>query len=83
MRSEIALTLQHVLKLHTVGNLLNAWRNQRNHRSIEDVFESPQQARHAVATCTAWLGTSTVADANPVTAWWSGDEAGIEKVARC
>jgi hypothetical protein len=31
MRSEIALPLQHVLKLHTVGNLLTAWRNPKNH----------------------------------------------------
>ena len=41
MRSEIALPLQHVLKLPTVGSLLNAWRNPKNHRSIEQVFDSP------------------------------------------
>ncbi len=73
MRSEIALTLQHVLKLHTVGSLLNAWRNPKNHRSIEQVFDSPQQARHAVAVCAAWLGVHTVAAPNPVSEWWPSD----------
>src|SRR5688572_2878633 len=70
MRSEIALPLQHVLKLPTVGSLLNAWRNPRNHRSIEQVFDSPQQARHAVAVCAAWLGVQTLASPECVPAWW-------------
>ena len=75
MRSEIALPLQHVLKLHTVGSLLNAWRNPKNHASIEQVFESPQQARHAVATCAAWLGIRTLAQADVVKAWWIDERA--------
>ena len=70
MRSEIALTLQHVLKLHTVGSLLRAWRNPKNHAGIEQVFDSPQQARHAVATCAAWLGIRTLAQPEAVMAWW-------------
>jgi hypothetical protein len=70
MRSEIALPLQHVLKLHTVGSLLGAWRNPKNHASIEQVFDSPQQARHAVATCAAWLGIRTLAQAHVEKAWW-------------
>ena len=74
MRSEIALPLQHVLKLPTVGSLLNAWRNPKNHRSIEQVFDSPQQARHAVAVCAAWLGVQTLASPGSVPAWWAGDE---------
>jgi hypothetical protein len=74
MRSEIALPLQHVLKLHTVGNLLTAWRNPKNHKSIEQVFDSPRQARHAVATCAAWLGVRTLAQADVVSPWWVGDD---------
>ena len=75
MRSEIALPLQHVLHLHTVGSLLNAWRNPRNHKSIEQVFDSPQQARHAIATCAAWLGVKTLATPNSnVSAWWHHEE---------
>lgn len=78
MRAEIALPLQHVLQLYTVGAFLGAWRDPRNQRSIEQVFDSPQQARHAVATCAGWLG---VADASgtvsQVTSWWAGDEVGM------
>jgi hypothetical protein len=77
MRSEIALPLQHVLKLPTVGCLLNAWRNPKNHRSIEQVFDSPQQARHAVATCAAWLGVQTLASPAAVPAWWNGDQEDV------
>ena len=75
MRSEIALPLQHVLKLHTVGSFLIAWRNPKNHRSIEQVFDTPQQARHAVAVCAAWLGVQTLASppAAAAAAWWIGD----------
>jgi hypothetical protein len=74
MRSEIALPLQHVLKLYSVGSLLNAWRNPKNHRSIEQVFDTPQQARHAIAVCAAWLGVQTLATPNPVPAWWVRDD---------
>ena len=73
MRSEIALPLQHVLKLHTVGSLLNAWRNPKNHKSIEQVFDTPQQARHAIAVCAAWLGVQTLAAPEVVPAWWVGE----------
>jgi hypothetical protein len=74
MRPEIALPLQHVLKLYTVGSLLKAWRNPKNHRSIEQVFDTPEQARHAVATCAHWLGINTLAHHEVVPAWWSGTE---------
>jgi hypothetical protein len=74
MRSEIALPLQHVLRLYTVGHLLNAWRNPKNQRSIEQVFDSAQQARHAIAVCAAWLGVQGHALATPVPAWWHRDD---------
>lgn len=85
MRPEIALPLQHVLKLYTVGNLLSAWRSPKNQRSIEQVFDSPQQARHALAVCTAWLGFETPAIATPVKAWWLHEAAlpGAMKNAEC
>jgi len=66
MRDDIALPLQHVLQIYTVGALLTAWRSPKNHRSIEQVFDSPQQARHAVAVCATWLGVTTLATPNPI-----------------
>jgi len=74
MRSEIALPLQQMLSIYTVGCLLSAWRSPRSQRSIEQLFDSPEQARHAVATCAAWLGVRTLASHEPVPAWWSGEE---------
>jgi hypothetical protein len=75
MRAEIALPLQHVMRLYTVGSFLNAWRNPKNHKSIEQVFDTPQQARHAIAVCAAWLGVQTLASPPTVAgaAWWIGD----------
>jgi hypothetical protein len=74
MRSEIALPLQHVLHIATVGSLLRAWRSPKNQKSIEQLFDSPQQARHAVAVCAAWLGVETAPSNAIVDAWWHGDE---------
>jgi hypothetical protein len=76
MRSEIALPLQQVLQLYTVGNFLSAWRNPRNHKSIEQVFDSPQQARHAASICAAWLGVQMPATPNTAGGWWRQDESG-------
>jgi hypothetical protein len=70
MRSEIALPLQHVLQVYTVGNFLNAWRNPKSQKCIEQCFDSPQQARHAASTCAAWLGLATPPTLGPVPAWW-------------
>jgi hypothetical protein len=75
MRPEIAMPLQQMLQLYTVGCFLRAWRNPRNHRSIEQIFDTPEQARHAATTCAAWLGIRTHASHEIVPAWWSGDEA--------
>ncbi len=74
MRSEIALTLQHVLKIHTVGSLLKAWRNARLQKTIEQMFDSPADARNAVATCANWLGVRTAATHKPIMGWWRSDE---------
>jgi hypothetical protein len=74
MRSQIALPLQHVLKLHTVGCLLRAWPTPSVRANIELLFESPRQARHAVATFAAWAGVHPPALADVVPAWWLGDD---------
>lgn len=77
MRSEIALPLQHVLHIATVGSLLRAWRSPKNQESIEQLFDSPEQARHAVATCAAWLGVQTAPTISLVDAWWHRDDRPI------
>ena len=74
MRPEIALTLQHVLRLYTVGSFLNAWRNPNNHKSIEQMFDTPQQARHAAAVCATWLGIPSNTSQAIAGAWWAGDD---------
>jgi len=74
MRPEIALPLQQVFRIYNVGGFLIAWRNPKTQRTIEQMFESPQQARHAAATCAAWLGITTAPAAGPVTAWWRSDD---------
>lgn len=75
IRSNYALQLQHVLKLYTVGNLLGAWRDLGSQKSIEEVFDTPEQAHHAIATCAAWLGFQIVAAPGPVPDWWQHEEA--------
>lgn len=74
IKSQYALPLQQVLRLYTVGSLLRAWRYPRVQKKIEDVFDSPEQAHHAIATCAAWLGFQTVAAPGPVAAWWRPED---------
>jgi hypothetical protein len=84
MRSEIALPLAHVLQIYTVGSFLRAWRNPKNHKSIEQIFDSPQQARHAAAVCAAWLGIRAPAQTQPtplVGGWWRADEDAVGAAA--
>jgi hypothetical protein len=76
MRSEIALQLQQVFRLYTVGSFLDAWSNPKNHKNLSRVFDSPQQARHAAWVCAAWLGTekSFGMVPMPMTGWWRHDD---------
>ena len=83
MRPEIALTLQQVLRLYTVGDFLHAWANPRNHESIGLVFDSPFQARHAASVCAAWLGirAAFVPTVMPIHQWWCSEEPAIAAAA--
>jgi len=76
MRPEIALPLQHMLHLYTVGSFLKAWGNPRNHKHIEDVFDSPEQAHHAAAVCAAWLGIRIAVAHDPSLGWWWLEDKG-------
>ena len=73
MREEIALPLQQILNINTVGALLCAWRCQANHESIEELFDTPQQAHNAVAVCATWLGMRMQPSIAPVGGWWRAD----------
>ena len=75
IRSEYALQLQHVLKLYTVGNLFGRMDDMESQKSIEDVFDTPEQAHHAITTCAAWLGFKIVAAPGPVPDWWQREDA--------
>ncbi len=75
MRSEIALPLQHIMNIHTVGQFVRAWRNPRNQKSIEQIFDTPEQARHAAAICSTWVGATTRATTMTATTWWVNDES--------
>jgi hypothetical protein len=74
MRTEIALPLQQLLQINTVGALLSAWRTPDNHESIEGLFDSPEQARNAIAVCATWLGIRMQPTAAPVPGWWRADD---------
>ncbi len=75
MRSEIALPLQQVLQLYTVGNLLAAWQVPDYQPRITEIFDSPQQAQHAVGICATWLGAGyTVGNDPQLGTWWRNDE---------
>jgi hypothetical protein len=74
MRPQIALILQQLMQIHTVGSFLTAWRDPKAQRGIEQVFDSPQQARHAAAVCATWLGVQVRPVHAATAAWWSCDE---------
>ena len=75
LRTEIALPLQQILTINTVGALLTAWRSPLNHPHIEDLFDSPAQARNAIATCATWLGVRMQPASGSVGGWWRADES--------
>lgn len=74
------MPLQQMHQVYTVGCFLRAWRSPRVQKSIEQLFDSPEQARHAAATCAAWLGFKSPANHDPVVGgWWNGDESASDQ----
>jgi hypothetical protein len=77
LRSEIALPLQ-LLGVYTIGQFLTQWREGHAQNDLMALFDSPQQARHAVAVCANWLGGrfAPVMQAGFCDApWWRADES--------
>jgi hypothetical protein len=56
LRADLALPLQQVMNVYTVGQFLAAWSDPATQDHVVAVFDSPHQARQAVATCANWLG---------------------------
>lgn len=74
LKPEIALSLQHVLRVYTIGNLIDAWQDPRDQRRIEQLFDTADQARHAVSVCATWLGFDPMILRKPHgDPWVSGD----------
>ena len=55
-RPEIALPLKFGLHVCTVGGLLGAWGDADRREQIEQIFDDPDQAAHAIDVCAAWIG---------------------------
>lgn len=73
LKAEIALCLQQMLRVYTIGNLVELWQDPRDQRRIEQLFDTPEQAGHAVSVCAAWLGYDTFVMSKPKTdPWLSG-----------
>ncbi len=73
-RPEIALPLKFGLHVCTVGGLLLAWRDADRREQIEQVFDDPTQAAHAIDVCAAWTGHGPPRPSfSPPTdaAWWA------------
>jgi hypothetical protein len=73
LRPEIALPLQHMMRIYTVGNLLRAWDNPAAQPHMEQLFDSAEQAQHAVTTCAAMAGWTNAAATPPLQTWWRAD----------
>jgi hypothetical protein len=74
LRAEIAMSLQQVMGIYTVGQLFFEWRDAKKQKSIVQLFDSPEQARHCLAICSHWLGVRTPATHKPIEGWWPSDE---------
>jgi hypothetical protein len=71
IKPQIAIMLQQLLGLHTVGAFLNAWRDDEMQRHIEQLFDSPAQARQAITVCATWLGLRARPVQDLPGCWWN------------
>jgi hypothetical protein len=73
LRPEIALPMQQLLKIYTVGSFLKAWDNPTHQPHIAHLFESTEQAHHAIALCATWAGYSHAAVPSGTQQWMRAD----------
>src|SRR5580693_2570808 len=81
LRPQIALSLQHVCHVYTVGQFLRSWGSPSRQKKIEQMFDSPEQARHAATVCAAWLGIKSIVMVNPELGWWRDEPPGMQAAA--
>lgn len=74
VRPEIALVLSQVCRIRTVGGFLRQWRDPRQAKLICQAFDTPEQAKHAAATCSAWLGIRPQVVHRIPSTWWQADD---------
>jgi hypothetical protein len=73
-RPEIALSLQHLLKIYTVGSFLRAWGNPAAQAHIQHLFDTAEQAHQAATLCATWAGWGFAAlPASHAVAWMRAD----------
>lgn len=74
LRADIALPLQHLLKIYTVGSFLRAWENPAAQPSITHLFDSADDAHSAAALCATWAGwTNAALPAGSAAGWMRAD----------
>ncbi len=73
LRPEIALPLQHLLKIYTIGSFLKAWDNPNHQQNIAHLFDSTEQAHQAILLCATWAGWSKAALPASPQGWMRAD----------
>ena len=73
-RPEIALSLQHLMKIYTVGSFLRAWANPAAQAHIQHLFDTAEHANQAAALCATWAGWGFAAlPASHAATWMRAD----------
>lgn len=56
LRADIALPIQQLLRIYTIGSLLRAWSDPLSQMQIRNLFDSAEHAQLAVSLCATWAG---------------------------
>lgn len=70
LRPDIALPMQHLLKIYTVGSFLRAWENPAAQSRIQHLFDSAEHAHSAATLCATWAGWANAALPADATRTW-------------
>lgn len=74
LRPDIALPLQQLMRIYTVGSFLRAWENPIAQPQIQHLFDSAEHAHSAIALCATWAGWASAAlPAGSAAGWMRAD----------